>query len=262
MARVTAMIRSTGRVIRRAMASPVSSASTAASPAAPKMARSRSDCSAWSALARPEPVNRTTASPTRSPLTSTGRALLRRRRLRGETRRGDDDLAGLIRGSGPPRRSGSARSSTGDRSAAAQLSFLSHAAPAATAIALVRSARCWLVRAETSAAASAAVSPASRATAASATERKASASRRPSVLPRDAGVDAGPAGEADADAGTPASLIAGQAQPVPAAQDRLHDLRLGRVLLDLAAQVLHVRVDGALVPLELIPADPVDQLEP
>ena len=72
MARVTAMIRSTGRVIRRAMASPVSMASTAASPAAPKMARSRSDCSAWSALARPEPVNRTTASPTRSPLTSTG----------------------------------------------------------------------------------------------------------------------------------------------------------------------------------------------
>ncbi len=105
---------------------------------------------------------------------------------------------------------------------------------------------------------------ASRATAASATERKASASRKPSVLPRDAEAGAGPAGgaDADADAGRTASVIAGQAQPVPAAQDRLHDLRPGRVLLDLAAQVLHVRVDGALVPLELIPADPVDQLEP
>jgi hypothetical protein len=34
------------------------------------------------------------------------------------------------------------------------------------------------------------------------------------------------------------------------------------VFLDLAAQVLHTRVDGALVCLELMPPDPVDQLEP
>src|ERR1700730_12190491 len=112
------------------------------------------------------------------------------------------------------------------------------------------SALCWLVRFETSAAAKAAVSPASRATAVSATERKASASRRPSVLPREAAAGPGPGGDAAAGSG-PASVIAGQAQPVPAAQDRLHDLRPGRVLLDLAAQILHVRVDGALVALEL-----------
>lgn len=40
-----------------------------------------------------------------------------------------------------------ARSSIGDRSADAQLLFWSHAAPAATAIALVSSVRCWLARA-------------------------------------------------------------------------------------------------------------------
>ena len=72
MARVTPMIRSTGRVMRRAMAKPVSSARTAASPAAPKMACSRSDCRARSALASPELVNRMTTSPARSPPTSTG----------------------------------------------------------------------------------------------------------------------------------------------------------------------------------------------
>src|SRR5580693_2072634 len=280
MARVTAMMRSTGRVIRRAMASPVSKASTAASPAAPKMARSRSVRSTWSALASPELVNRTTAWPTRSPPTRTaalcsGAAPCAAKRGEAITTR---PAWSRIWTSAPVR---VARSSTGDRSAEPQLSPRSQAAAAAAVIALVRSARCWLVRAETSAAARPAVSPASRATAASATERKASASRRPRVLPRKAKADAGPAGDADAgtgpagdgDAGTEpagdaeadagsASVIAGQAQPVPAAQDRLHDLRPGRVLLDLAAQVLHVRVDGALVALELIPADPVDQLEP
>jgi anti-sigma regulatory factor (Ser/Thr protein kinase) len=54
--------------------------------------------------------------------------------------------------------------------------------------------------------------------------------------------------------------VAGQAQPVPAAQYRLHDPRGARVRFDLTAQVLHVGVDGALVALELVPAYPVDQL--
>jgi hypothetical protein len=57
--------------------------------------------------------------------------------------------------------------------------FRSHAAPAATAIALVSSACCRVARAETSAAANAAVSPARSAIAARATEMNASASRRP-----------------------------------------------------------------------------------
>src|SRR5579859_4908831 len=252
MARVTAMIRSTGRVIRRAMASPVSRASTAASPAAPKMACSRSVWSTWSALASPELVNRTTAWPTRPPLIVTG--ALCSGALAWAAKPGDAVTTwpdwSRIWASAPVR---VARSSTGDRSAELQLSPRSQAAAAAAAIAPVRSVRCWLVRSDTSAAARAAVSPASRATAASATDRKARASRRPRVLPRKAETEAG--------AG-PASVISGQAQPVAAAQDRLHDLRPGRVLLDLAAQVLHVRVDGALVALELIPADPVDQLEP
>jgi catechol 2,3-dioxygenase-like lactoylglutathione lyase family enzyme len=58
------------------------------------------------------------------------------------------------------------------------------------------------------------------------------------------------------------SVVAGQAEPVAAAQHCLDDLRAARVFLDLAAQVLHVRVDGAFVALELMPPDPVDQLEP
>jgi hypothetical protein len=56
--------------------------------------------------------------------------------------------------------------------------------PGRDAIALVSSVRCCLARAETSAAANAAVSPARSATAASATARNASASRSPSASPR------------------------------------------------------------------------------
>ena len=80
---------------------------------------------------------------------------------------------------------------------------------------LVSSVRCWLARAETSAAANAAVSPASSAIAASATARNASASRSPSASPR-----------APRRAGPAVSFIAGQAEPVPAAQHGLHDLRI------------------------------------
>ena len=117
--------------------------------------------------------------------------------------------------------------------------------PAATAIAVVSSVRCRLASPDTSAAVNAAVSPASSATAASATARNASASRSAMV----------PCGEGR-------SSITGQAEPVAAAQHGLHDLRVGWLGLDLAAQVLHMRVDGALIALELVPADPVDQLIP
>ena len=89
------------------------------------------------------------------------------------------------------------------------------AAPAATAIALVSPVRCQQARAETSAAAKAAVSPASTATPASATARNTSASRSPSASPR-----------APRRAGPAPSLIAGQAEPVSAAQHGLHDLRI------------------------------------
>ena len=122
-----------------------------------------------------------------------------------------------------------ARSRTGERSAVDQVWFPSHAAPAADAIAPASSVRCWLARFETSAAANAAVSPASSATAASATVMNARASRRPSALPRVAG------------SGSAAwSVIAGQAEPVTATQDRLDDPGITRIVLDLTAQVLHV----------------------
>src|SRR5689334_10532756 len=189
-----------------------------------------------------------------------------------------------------------ARSTTGPRLASVQLSVRFHAAAAATAIALVRSDRCRLARLETSAAANTAASRASSATAASATPIKASASRRPIGSPREPARTApdpanGP-GPANGPAPRPAqgsppvpvkgpapgpgtapgpapdsvigpdSAIAGQAQAVTATEDRLHDPRVGGIGLDLAAQVLHVRVHGPLIPLELIPPDPVDQLEP
>ena len=59
----------------------------------------------------------------------------------------------------------------------------------------------------------------------------------------------------------PRSAVALEAEPVAATQHGLDDLRAGGISLDLAAQVLHVRVDGPLIAVELIPADPVDQLE-
>ena len=73
MARVAAISRMTGRVIRRAMASPVSSASRAASPAAPAMARSSAIFRLRSAAVSPEPVDRTSAVPTGWPSTTIGR---------------------------------------------------------------------------------------------------------------------------------------------------------------------------------------------
>src|SRR6185437_3128155 len=133
----------------------------------------------------------------------------------------------------------------GVRSADAQLLFLFHAEPAATEIAAARSCRCWPVSDDTSADVKMAARPASRAIAAKATARKVIASRSPSVSAR-----------------APRSVIAGQAQPVTAAEDGLDNARIGRIVLDLAPQVLHMRVDGSLVALELISPHPVDQLEP
>ena len=123
-------------------------------------------------------------------------------------------------------------SALGKSSADDQLLFRSHAAPAATAMALVSSVRCWAARAETSVAANAAVSPASNATAASATETNASASRRPSVSPRPArpGGPAGPGGLAS-------SVIAGQAEALTAAHDGLDDPGIAWIVLDLALQL-------------------------
>src|SRR6056297_3559226 len=58
------------------------------------------------------------------------------------------------------------------------------------------------------------------------------------------------------------SAIVIEPQPVAAADDGLHDPRLVRIELDLAAQVLHMAVDRALVPVELVPPNPVDELVP
>src|SRR5215469_14749004 len=155
-----------------------------------------------------------------------------------------------------------ARSSTGARSADAQLPWRSHAVPAAAAIALVRSERCRLARLETSAAAKAAVSPASSAIAASATAANISASRSPIASPRGPGSREPGSRVPGPGRSESSSAIARQAEPVAAAQHGLDDLRVAGLILDLAAQVLHVRVDSALIPLELISAHPVDQLEP
>ena len=186
MARVTAMIRVTGRVIRRATASPVSSAASAASPAVPAMARSRASCSEWSAWPSPAPVNRTTADPTGAPRTVAG--ALNCGSPACAANPGEMATTCPARSriftSAPVRE---ARSSTGDRSAPAQLLFRSHAAAAATATAAVSSLRCRPARADTSAAANAAVSPASRAIAASATPRNSSVRRSPIASPRAGG---------------------------------------------------------------------------
>src|SRR5690242_21906160 len=114
-------------------------------------------------------------------------------------------------------------------------------------MALARSPRCCRARLETSAAANAAVSPARSAIAASATPRNARASRRPRVPPR-GGTEGSVAADGCLGAG---SVIPGQAEPVAAAEDGLHDPGVARIVLDLAPQVLHVRVDGTLVTLEL-----------
>src|SRR4051794_21024536 len=52
------------------------------------------------------------------------------------------------------------------------------------------------------------------------------------------------------------------AEPVTPAEDGHDDLRMVRVPLDLPAQILHVGVDAALVPLELVAADAVDEFCP
>ena len=211
MARVAAISRVTGRVIRRATASPVSSASRAARPAAPAMARSNAVSRTRSAALSPERVDRTTAVPTRWPWATTGRLDCGP----GAAAKPSEEVT--------TRPAGSriwtaapvcvARSRTRERPADDQVLFRSQAAPAATAMALPRSLRCWRARLETSAAANAAVSPASSATAASATRRKASASRRPSVPPRAAPGGAGSGGAGSGGAGSGGRGQSSRARP-------------------------------------------------
>jgi hypothetical protein len=71
-ARVTVISLVTGRVMRRATARPVMSASRAASPAVPAMARSSAVRRTLSAAPRPDAVRPTSTVPTRRPLTNTG----------------------------------------------------------------------------------------------------------------------------------------------------------------------------------------------
>ena len=70
-ARVTAISRATGRVIRREIPSPAASASRAASPAVPAMARSSAVRKIASAAPMPDAVRPTRTEPTWRPLTST-----------------------------------------------------------------------------------------------------------------------------------------------------------------------------------------------
>src|SRR5262249_54905064 len=149
-----------------------------------------------------------------------------------------------------------ARSSTGPTPAAVQLSWRSHAVPAAVAIAFVSSTRCRLAKLATSAAPNAALSPATSAIPASATPADPPAPAAGTPGPRAARL--APPGLRGPGGPVPPSAIGRRAEPVAAAQHGLDDLRVGGIVLDLAAQVLHVRVDGALIPLELVSPHPVD----
>src|SRR5262249_50306471 len=123
-----------------------------------------------------------------------------------------------------------------------QLPASLRSAPTTAAMAWVSLARWDWESWSTSAAASTAVSPLSRATAVRATATNASDSRIPSGA-----------------VSLPLAIPA-EAQAVATAEHGLDDLRPGGVRLDLPAEVLHVRIDAALVALELVPASPVDDL--
>src|ERR1700677_1552644 len=147
---------------------------------------------------------------------------------------------------------------TGLRLAPAQPRSAFHEPAAATAKALASPVRCRLPSEDTSTAENTPASTASRATAASETPRNASVSRSPSVLPRcplpgcplpSCPLPSAEEGGGDAEG---SSAIAGQAEPVAAAEHGHDHPRVGRVVLDLAPEVLHVRVDCALVAFELV----------
>src|SRR5579859_3369947 len=94
-----------------------------------------------------------------------------------------------------------------------------------------------------------------------ATMRNASASRAvrgPIILGRGGG--RGRCGSGSDAACRVRSGIGWQAQPVAGPDHRLHDRGVAWVRLDLAPEILHVRVDRALVTLELVASDSVDQL--
>src|SRR5713101_863699 len=84
------------------------------------------------------------------------------------------------------------------------------------------------------------------ATAASATPTNARASRSPSCPIQ----------------GPPTLTIPVQAEPVAAAEYGLHYDRIAGIFLDLPPQILDMGVDSALVALEVVAADAVNQLEP
>src|SRR5207245_9598058 len=113
----------------------------------------------------------------------------------------------------------------------------------ATAPATAATAWCcsWRASWVTSRSAATSTSPVSSASAPTATTRKARARRAPSGPSRRIRL-----------------VIPRHAEAVPGAEDGLDDARVLRIALDLAAQVLHVRVDGARVARELVAASPVD----
>src|SRR5579871_4268812 len=119
-----------------------------------------------------------------------------------------------------------ARSVAAVRSSRCQL-CLEYAAFDAVATAPARSACCWYNIWLMSLFVLIEPKKITAATAASATAMNTSARRSPSRLIQY----------------RPALAITGEAEPVAAAENGLHDLRVGRVLLDLAPEVLDVRVD-------------------
>src|SRR6185437_6111603 len=249
-ARVTEISRATGRVIRRERPRPVTSASSAARPAVPAIARSSAVRKIASAPPSPDAVRPTRTEPCRRPWTTTGTVVV------GPVAVAEPPVPPT--GRPPESRTCSctpvrlARSRSESRSASAQLWFCCHAPPATAAYAWARLSRWWFASEDTSTAEKTAVRMANSATAASATARNASASRSPRVLPR---------WPPPAARGREASVIAGQAEPVAAAKHGHDDAGVPRVVLDLAAQVLHVRVDRPLVAFELVSPHLVDQLE-
>src|ERR1700689_3880895 len=152
---------------------------------------------------------------------------------------------------------------TGLRLAPAQPRSAFHEPAAAPAKALASPVRCRLPSEDTSTAENTPASTASRATAASETPRNASVSRSPSVLPRcplpgcplpGCPLPSCPRPSAEGGGGDAegSSAIAGQAEPVAAAEHGHDHPRVGRVVLDLAPEVLHMRVDRALIAFELV----------
>src|SRR6185437_8395489 len=235
----TSIRRSTGRVRCRDTAIATTRASSAARPAAPAMARQNSVRSRVSAVPSPGP-NWTVTVATRRPPTTTGACWTGPDVVvkPGETCT-TVPATSITLMSAPILL---ARSVADMKSVLAQLRAWARDAASTEATAWLSLARWACESWSTSVAANTAVSTLSSATADSATATNASESRIPSG------------------AVSLCLAIPAQAQAVAPAQHGLDDLGPGRVHLDLPAQVLHVRVDAALIALELVAAGPVDDL--